>query len=72
MHIHDLPLSGYLWSRGGKNVKCLSYTSYKVPYKNLSTSQMELYTDPITPMLFSTFFGAAIGYMRMDDSEAEL
>lgn len=57
------------WRKGCKK---FIYESYKVPYKNLKTSEMELYTDPITPVLFSSFFGAAIGYMRMDDAEAEL
>lgn len=55
-----------------KECKLFFYHSYKVPYKNISSSSMELYTDPITPLLFSTFFSAAIGYIRMDDADTEV
>lgn len=55
-----------------KECKKYLYWRYKVPYKNISSSSMDLYTDPLTPMLFSNFFAAAIGYMRMDDVEAEV
>lgn len=55
-----------------KECKKFKYSSYKVPYRNISSSSNDFYTDPITPMVFSTFFAAAIGYIRMDDAEAEV
>lgn len=46
--------------------------SYKVPYKNSSSSSFDFYTDALTPMVFSSFFAAAIGYMKLEDHELEL
>ena len=40
---------------------------YKQPYKRVNSDETDMYTDAITPMVFTSFFCAVIGYLKLEE-----